>query len=142
LEATQFYTRIRQNAEGLISQHWPALIPLLATALGTSLGMGLQGSDWRAMQQLSTLLPSLSQEVSLGENWSLNLGFAESSPIRGSGEEGVVLGMNPSIGFTYRGEGVQFSVEGSVNLRFETGQESTRGFRVDASPGVGATLRW
>ena len=142
LEATQFYPTIRRNAEGLIQQHWPVLIPILATALGTSLGMGLQGNDWRAMQQLSSYLPMLNQEISLGSNWGLTLGFAESPPIQGSGEQGVVLGVNPSIGFTYRSENIQFSIGGSVNLRFETGQESTRGFRVNASPGGQAVLRF
>jgi len=84
----------------------------------------------------------LNQEISLGSNWGLTLGFAESQPIRGTGEQGVVLGVNPSIGFTYRSEGVQFSIGGSVNLRFETGQESSRGFQVHASPGGQAVLRF
>jgi len=142
LGATQFYPRLRQNAEGLVREHWPALIPVLGTALGVSLGMGLGDNDWRAMQRLSALLPQLNTDIPLGNRWTMSLGFSESQPIRGMREQGVVIGVQPSIGFRYSSEAVQFSIDSSVNLRFETGQESERGFQVHTSPGVNAVLRW
>jgi hypothetical protein len=142
LEATQFYATVRQNGLALIQQHWPALIPTIAAALGVSLGMGLQGNNWRGMEQLSTFLPMLSRDVRLSENWQLTLSFADSNPIRGGGEQGVVIGVNPSINFTYQGQGFQFSVGGSVNMRIETGQDSPRGVQVNASPAGQAVLRF
>jgi hypothetical protein len=142
IEATQFYPKLKLKGQELIQQHWPILIPTLASALGVTLGMGSQGNDWRGMQRLSSLLPMLNQELPLTGNWMLTLGFAESQPIKGAGERGVVLGVNPSIGFRYKSDMLQFSVGGSVNLRIETGQESTRGVQVNASPGAQATLRW
>ncbi len=142
LDATQFYPKLKQNAEQLLQQHWPILIPTLGTALGTSLGMGLHSNDWRGMQQLSNFLPMLNKDLRLNDNWSLTLGFTESKPIRGSGEQGVVIGANPMIGFKYKSGNIQFSLEGSINIRFETGQDSTRGVQVNASPGAQATFRW
>ncbi len=142
LEATQFYPKIKQNAGDLLQLHWPILIPTLGTALGTSLGMGFLGNDWRAMEKMSALLPMLSKDFRLGENWTLSLSFAESTPVKGAKEKGVVLGVNPSVVFKYKSKDIQFSVGGSVNMRIETGQESGRNPQISANPAAKIGFEW
>ena len=142
LEATQFYPKLKKNAEELAGQHWPVLIPVIGTALGTSLGMGLTDNDWRGMEQLSGLLPMVNKDIRLGGNWTMSLGFSDSQPIKGIKEQGVVIGLNPTLGFKYKKDDIQFSLESSVNLRLETGQNSDQGFQVHTSPGAKMVLQW
>lgn len=140
LEATQFYAQLRTNVEELAGEHWPELLGLVGTVLVPIIGTAA-GGDWAGVEAVTQhALPLIDQEIPLGEGATLLLRFDSSEPIQGMGEQGVVIGVRPVIGVRLDVGEQQILIEGSANLRFETGQESERGFQVHAMPNL--TVRW
>lgn len=136
LEATEFYPRLRTRAGELAQEHWPAFIPLVGAGLTTSLMMGIRGGDWRSAEFISSnLLTLVDTEIPLSGNLGLILRFGESEAI--GREEGVTIGLRPTVGLHWRfEEGRELTIEGDTNLRFQTGQESERGFQFNFAPGL------
>ncbi|MEW5988221.1 MAG: hypothetical protein AB1791_16455 [Chloroflexota bacterium] len=136
LEATEFYPRLRTRAGELAQEHWPAFIPLVGAGLTTSLMMGIRGGDWRSAEFISSnLLTLVDTEIPLSGNLGLILRFGESEAI--GREEGVTIGLRPTVGLHWRfEEGRELTIEGDTNLRFQTDQESERGFQFNFAPGL------
>jgi hypothetical protein len=141
LNTTEFYPRLQAQAEEQVLSHWPALLMALGGSLGTAIGTGLSDNDWRGMEMMTGhLLPLVNTEIELSDRLTLTLGFEESSAIEGMTEQGVVIGMQPTIGLRWDLQDRQIRLEGSGNVRLETGQDSTRGVQVHALPTI--QLRW
>jgi hypothetical protein len=132
LEATQFYQQLRTRAEELAATHWPFIVIALGTALGTAVTMGVHGNDWRAMAILSERLTAFARaDIPLGTNVRLQLALEDSHAIRPS-EQGVVIGLSPSVGVRWQiGEGASLSIQSRANMRFLTGQGTGNGFGFD-----------
>jgi hypothetical protein len=132
LEATQFYQQLRTRAEELAAAHWPFIVIALGTALGTAVTMGVHGNDWRAMAILSERITAFARaDIPLGTNVRLQLALEDSHAIRPS-EQGVVIGLSPSVGVRWQiGEGASLSIQSRANMRFLTGQGTSGGFGFD-----------
>jgi hypothetical protein len=134
LEATQFYQQLKTRATELAAEHWPAVVIALGTAVGTSIGMGIHGNDWRAMAGISERLGGLlNTSIDLGAGRQLVVGLEGSQAIRPT-ESGVVIGVSPSVGVRWSlGDTTSITIRSRANMRFQTGQDTSAGFGFDWS---------
>jgi hypothetical protein len=133
LQATQFYSQLEARAAELAREHWPFIAIAVGTALGSAVTMGVHGNDWRALATLSERLRSFAHaDIDLGSNTQLQLALESSEALRPD-EQGVVIGVSPSIGIRWQLGQAALTIRSQANMRFQTGQDSDRGFGFDWS---------
>lgn len=135
LAATQFYPQLEARARELAGQHWPLIVIAAGTALGTAVTKGVVGNDWQAMATLSQRLTSFAHvDIALGSNVQLQLALQDSKALRPN-EQGVVIGVSPSIGVRWQiGPTSTLTIRSQANLRFQTGLDTDLGFDWSVTP--------